>query len=196
MADRAAPASGAALRGDARPEARPDDAEAAAPAPPTSLAPTAAPSSAPAPTLGAAAATPGAPAAWRDAPVTVLLAEDDHAVRRATGRILRGAGYQVLEAGDGRSALALWQARAGEVSVLVADVRMPHLRGDALARAVRADRPDLPVLLITGFGEEPGGLADAAGPRAPDLPVLGKPFTAAELLARVAGSLAAARGAR
>ncbi|HEY0780799.1 MAG TPA: response regulator [Gemmatirosa sp.] len=133
---------------------------------------------------------------------TVLLAEDDHAVRRATSRILRGAGYQVLEAGDGRSALALWHARAREVDVLVADLRMPHLRGDALARAVRAERPELPVVLMTGFAEEPsvrGATADGIGltPRTDgsgelgDVPVLAKPFGSAELLGHVAASLAA-----
>ncbi len=131
---------------------------------------------------------------------TALLAEDDHAVRRATSRILRGAGYQVLEAGDGRSALALWRARAKEIDVLVADLRMPHLRGDALARAVRADRPELPVVLMTGFGEEPSlHLAFAgedAAARPLDVPVLAKPFAAAELLAHVAASLAAVRGGR
>lgn len=140
--------------------------------------------------------------------VTVLLAEDDHAVRRATSRILRGAGYQVLEAGDGRSALALWRARAREIDVLLADLRMPHLRGDALARAVRTDQPGFPVVLMTGFGEEPllqrafvdGHATDSgdaaadvfAGPL--DVPVLAKPFAVAELLGRVAASLAAVRG--
>ena len=131
---------------------------------------------------------------------TVLLAEDDHAVRRATSRILRGAGYHVLEAGDGRSALALWHARAREIDVLVTDVRMPHLRGDALARAVRADRPELPVVLMTGFGEDPAawgerhtdGTADGASDGALDVPVLAKPFATAELLGHVAASLAAA----
>ena len=139
---------------------------------------------------------------------TVLLAEDDHAVRRATSRILRGAGYEVLEAGDGRSALALWRARAPEIDVLVADLRMPHLRGDALARAVRIDEPALPVVLMTGFGEEPFAhgamhhdfvdapdrLTDHEQPL--DAPVLAKPFGAAELLGHVAASLAAGRGAQ
>lgn len=135
--------------------------------------------------------------------ITVLLAEDDHAVRRATSRILRGAGYQVLEAGDGASALALWRARAKEIDVLVADLRMPHLRGDALARAVRADQPDLPVVLMTGFGEElslqpafAGGAAAGDDAQPLHVPVLAKPFAAAELLGHVAASLAAVRGGR
>src|SRR5205807_4487131 len=53
---------------------------------------------------------------------TVLLAEDDHAVRRVTARILRAAGYRVLEAGDGAGALELWRAHTDEIDLLLADV--------------------------------------------------------------------------
>jgi nitrogen-specific signal transduction histidine kinase/ActR/RegA family two-component response regulator len=140
--------------------------------------------------VGAAASGPGGAAGGpRGRPATtVILAEDDHAVRRVTARILRNAGYRVLEAGDGRSALALWRAHAAEVDLLVADVRMPQLRGDDLAAAVRAESPEFPVLLMTGFAEEPtgGGSAPASAP----LRLLTKPFAAAELLARVTEALA------
>ena len=185
----------------------------ATPPTPMPAVPPTAPASSGAGTPADAAEPTSAPAFPADTPgvagvqATVLLAEDDHAVRRATSRILRGAGYQVLEAGDGRSALALWRARAREVDVLVADLRMPHLRGDALARAVRAERPDLPVVLMTGFGEEPllqpafaapefagEGYGGGEAARPIDAPVLAKPFAAAELLGHVAASLAAVRG--
>jgi nitrogen-specific signal transduction histidine kinase len=131
---------------------------------------------------------------------TVLLAEDDHAVRRVAARILRNAGYRVLEAGDGRSALALWRAHATEVDALVADVRMPQLRGDDLAAAVLAEAPHLPVVLMTGFAEEPTALGAAPAPPAPSggsatgpaVRLLAKPFAAAELLGRLGDALAAA----
>jgi CheY-like chemotaxis protein len=109
---------------------------------------------------------PTGPAGPRPTTTTVLLAEDDHAVRRVAARILRNAGYRVLEAGDGRSALALWRAHATEVEALVADVRMPQLRGDDLAAAVLAEAPHLPVVLMTGFAEEPTALGVAPVPRA------------------------------
>jgi signal transduction histidine kinase/ActR/RegA family two-component response regulator len=128
---------------------------------------------------------------------TVLLAEDDHAVRRVAARILRNAGFRVLEAGDGRSALALWRAHAGEVGVLIADVRMPQLRGDDLAAAVLIEAPQLPVVLMTGFAEEPTGVGVSAAtgqPVPPSVRLLPKPFAAAELLARVHEALAAAPG--
>ena len=125
---------------------------------------------------------------------TVLLAEDDHAVRRVTGRILRAAGYRVLEAGDGQSALDLWRAHAEEIDLLLADVRMPRLRGDALAALVSAESPGLPVVLITGYGDEPAAHGD--GRNGSDAPMrlvpLAKPFTAGGLLERIAAALAAA----
>ncbi len=123
--------------------------------------------------------------------VTVLLAEDDHAVRRVAARILRNAGYRVLEAGDGRSALALWRANAAEVDVLVADVRMPQLRGDELAAAVHAEAARLPVVLMTGYAEEPTAGAGESGQRwSPPVRLLAKPFAADELLGRVSEVLA------
>lgn len=155
--------------------------------------PLAARGSARGPTRAATSVPPAAGGADpASAPRTVLLAEDDHAVRRMTGRILRNAGYRVLEAGDGLSALALWRTYADEVDVLVADVRMPHLRGDTLAAQVLAERANFPVVLVTGFAEEPTGgesAGDAAAPRGAGL--LAKPFAAADLLAHVAAALAA-----
>jgi CheY-like chemotaxis protein len=101
----------------------------------------------------------------------------------------------VLEAGDGRSAFALWRAHAAELDILVADVRMPQLRGDDLAAAVLLESPQLPVVLMTGFAEEP--TAVGVGPAAGQSPqgsvrLLAKPFAAADLLARLAEALAAA----
>jgi signal transduction histidine kinase/FixJ family two-component response regulator len=150
----------------------------------------------PRPPLPMPAATPSAPRgdALEGGARTVLLAEDDHAVRRVASRILRNAGYRVLEAGDGGSALDLWRTHAQEVDVLVADVRMPRLRGDALAALVIAERADLPVVLMTGFGDEPVGIPSSAanggqGTGLTAVAPLAKPFAAAELLGRVALAL-------
>ncbi len=147
-----------------------------------------------APAAGAAPAAGGGGEAGRGA-VTVLLAEDDHAVRRVAARILRNAGFRVFEAGDGRSALAFWRAHAAEVDALVADVRMPRMRGDEFAAAVRAESPHLPVVLMTGYAEEPtaaGVVPDAGQPSSASVRLLAKPFAAADLLARLGEVLAAA----
>jgi signal transduction histidine kinase/CheY-like chemotaxis protein len=122
----------------------------------------------------------------RDAPNTILLVEDDHGVRRVAARVLRSAGYRVLEAGDGVDALELWRRHADEVDLLLADVRMPRLRGDELARAVLAERPSLAVVLMTGFGVDGGTVPNGNGFGPP----LAKPFPNDALLERVAGALA------
>ncbi|AHG93853.1 PAS sensor protein (plasmid) [Gemmatirosa kalamazoonensis] len=137
---------------------------------------------------------------------TVLLAEDDHAVRRVTARILRGAGYRVLEAGDGAGALELWRAYGSEIDALVADMRMPRLGGESLARIVATEQPGFPVVLMTGgagggngHGERGAGSAahtEVLAARAGDVPPLEKPFAAASLLDRLAALLPAGDAVR
>jgi PAS domain S-box-containing protein len=108
---------------------------------------------------------------------TVLLVEDDPHVRAVSARALRGAGYRILEAGDGEEALAL-AAQAPSLDVLVSDVVMPRLGGPALAARLRAARGPVRTLFVSGYAEE--GLLqrelDAGGTR-----ILWKPFTPAAL---------------
>jgi CheY-like chemotaxis protein len=122
---------------------------------------------------------------------TVLLAEDDHAVRRVNARVLRAANYRVLEAGDGAGALELWRAHSSEIDALVADMRMPRLGGETLARIVTAEHPGFPVVLMTGGGggaEELPGTESGAEERRARVDVtapLGKPVSGGALLARL-----------
>ena len=81
---------------------------------------------------------------------TVLLVEDDDAVRRLSERILLMAGYDVLTAADGWEALEL-AADAPGVDILVTDVMMPRMNGRQLAERLRRDRPGLPVLFVTAY---------------------------------------------
>ncbi|MCB9673407.1 MAG: response regulator [Alphaproteobacteria bacterium] len=84
---------------------------------------------------------------------TVLLADDEPIVRRMARRVLVGAGYAVIEAEDGRQALELFRERSAEIDALLLDASMPHLNGADVFEAVRALRPDVPVLLSSGFHE-------------------------------------------
>jgi CheY-like chemotaxis protein len=85
----------------------------------------------------------------------VLIAEDDSADRRVATRVLRTAGYQVVEADDGLKAWAQFERDPSRFSALVADVVMPRMPGTELAARVHAVRPSMPVLLMTGYTRRP-----------------------------------------
>jgi PAS domain S-box-containing protein len=108
---------------------------------------------------------------------TVLLAEDADLVRQHVRQILKANGYQVLEAADGREALALGAATP-EIDVLVTDLMMPSLSGVDLARQLRQRRPGLPVVFVSGYAED--GLVARGLERGALL--VKKPFTPRELL--------------
>jgi CheY-like chemotaxis protein len=98
---------------------------------------------------------------------TVLLVEDDEAVRAYSTEILQNVGYRVLEAHDSLSAMAVLKDHP-EIKVLFTDVGLPGVNGKQLADAAARLRPDLLILFTTGYahGVLPG-----------DANLLGKPFT-------------------
>jgi signal transduction histidine kinase/CheY-like chemotaxis protein len=113
----------------------------------------------------------------------ILLVDDDPDVRAVAAAMLREAGHMVIEAGSGGAALERLD-HGPHIDLLIADLAMPGMNGFELARAARQERPDLPILFVTGF-------ADMA--RAEDSlheTVLQKPFRADELAAKVAEALA------
>lgn len=125
--------------------------------------------------------TPGlAESAKPGAGETVLLVEDEEGVRAIAAEHLRELGYAVLEAVDGPAALRLLHSGV-QMDVLVTDVGLPGgLNGRQVAEAVRARRPGLPVLFITGYA---GTALDS--PLSPGMEVIGKPFKLDALVDRV-----------
>jgi len=121
-----------------------------------------------------ARARPARTHAW-----TVLLAEDDPAVREGTRQILRRMGCGVLVAIDGEHALAQAAAHAGPLDVLVSDVMMPRLHGRELAERLRVARPNLGVVFVSGYAQEL--LDPGAGGLPPGTVFLQKPYTAEQL---------------
>lgn len=115
---------------------------------------------------------------------TVLLVEDEEGVRNLVARILRRLGHQVFVAADSDQALKLISDHAGEIELLVTDVIMPGLSGDELAERVRALKPDVKVLFMSGYT---GTVLCDRGVH--DEQLLQKPFTPQELNARVAAIL-------
>ena len=85
---------------------------------------------------------------------TVLLVEDEDAVRSLVGTVLRDAGYTVLEAGDGAEALRLSDAYRGRIDLLATDVVMPGMGGSLLARELVVRRPGLRVLYLSGYTDD------------------------------------------
>ena len=133
---------------------------------------------APAPSADAALAAPRSNGGRE----TILLAEDDGAVREVAGQALAQKGYRVLRAPDGQTALELAAAHAGEIAILVTDLVMPGMSGRELAEALTALRPKLRVLYISGYTDD---AVVRHGILAEGLPYLQKPFSAEALAAKV-----------
>jgi signal transduction histidine kinase/ActR/RegA family two-component response regulator len=114
---------------------------------------------------------------------TILLVDDDNAVREVTRAMLHELGYRVLEAGSGGAALDLIEREAG-IDLIIVDFAMPGMNGADVARHVRAKRPSLPVLFVTGFADRTA-LAGVSEKR-----VISKPFVDDELAEKVRLALA------
>jgi PAS domain S-box-containing protein len=112
---------------------------------------------------------------------TILLAEDDGAVRRLARDVLANQGYAVLEARDGDEALAIARRFPHAIHLLIADVVMPGLSGRDLAGRLTVERPDMRVLYTSGYTEN---VMMRAGFE-PGSTLLAKPFLPLDLLTKV-----------
>ena len=108
---------------------------------------------------------------------TILLADDEAALRQALAEILRAAGYAVLEAQNATEALEVAQKHPGKLDILLTDIVMPGLRGPELARRVTESHPEIQVVYMSGYAE---GFPEAQLP--PNSIFLQKPFRFATLL--------------
>ncbi|MGA7673863.1 MAG: ATP-binding protein [Rhizomicrobium sp.] len=113
---------------------------------------------------------------------TILLVEDEEAVRSFAARALRMRGYNVLEASGGEEALEIVRKAAAPIHLLITDVVMPSMDGPTLVRAVRRIRPEMPVIFMSGYAEEAFRRNDE---KAEDLHFLPKPFGLKQLAAKV-----------
>jgi two-component system, cell cycle sensor histidine kinase and response regulator CckA len=113
---------------------------------------------------------------------TILIAEDEEAVRSLTSRILSNRGYHVLEATDGLHALRIAQDHAGKIDLILTDIIMPGISGSTLVARLRAKRPDIRTLFISGYTDNAivhNGILDD------NIAFLQKPFTLDALVNKV-----------
>ena len=120
-------------------------------------------------------------------PATVVVVEDEPGVRSLVGRVLERAGHRVLAFADGASAADVLEDTSVPIDLLVTDLVLPGPSGIEVARRARRARPDLAVLLMSGYAAD---ALRAEGIDEATIELLVKPFTATELLERVTARLA------
>jgi DNA-binding NtrC family response regulator len=111
----------------------------------------------------------------------ILVVDDETAVRHFARRVLEREGYGVIEATDGAEALDLVQADEATVELVVSDIVMPRLNGVELMEALATSRPDLPVILMSGYASAALTELGIAAPCS----IIPKPFSPERLLEEV-----------
>ena len=143
------------------------------------------------PAAAGAGAGPAGHQGWvAERTATVLVVDDNAAIRNVAHRVLASAGYRVLTAADGQEALGFLGDPERPVGLILTDIVMPGMTGEAFAAQAHALRPGLPVLFMSGYERH----GDAEGWPGPETQVIAKPFTRAALLARVTQALADSTG--
>ena len=121
---------------------------------------------------------------------TILLAEDEEAVRELATRLLTRAGFTVLAATDGEEAVRLFVENRSTIDLLLMDVMMPGMGGPEAVRQIHQLRPELPVIYASGYGgAHLRGIGDVGG----KIDVLQKPYGQAALIDRVNSAIRSAK---
>jgi two-component system, cell cycle sensor histidine kinase and response regulator CckA len=143
-----------------------------------------------APTIaGAAPALEAKPAADLTGHGTILLVEDEEGLRGLNARGLTSRGYTVLQAGNGVEALEIFEAQKGEVDLVVSDVVMPEMDGPTLLKELRARKPDVKIIFVSGYAED---AFEKHLPEDEQYAFLAKPFPLKQLVAAVKETMRAA----
>jgi two-component system cell cycle sensor histidine kinase/response regulator CckA len=118
---------------------------------------------------------------------TILLVEDEEGLRALNARGLASRGYTVLEAGNGVEAIEVLEAHDGEVDLVVSDVVMPEMDGPTLLKELRARKPELKIIFVSGYAED---AFEKNLPEGGQFAFLPKPFTLKQLVSTVKETLA------
>ena len=136
----------------------------------------------PAAASGSRATETAAASVLRGGSETILLVEDEHAVRSLAATVLRSRGYHVIEAADGLEALEQVAQFEGRLDLLLTDVVLPRMNGRELATRLAAEQPGLKVLYMSGYTQD---AVLRYGVEQAEIALLQKPYSPARLAARV-----------
>jgi DNA-binding response OmpR family regulator len=114
--------------------------------------------------------------------VTVLILEDDELTRSSLGRVLAGRGFHMLGAANGREALELCMRHSQPIDLLLCDLVLPDTDGLTVAAEIRALRPQIKIVFMSGFADGDTVCAEA---EARGIEILEKPFTNADLTLKI-----------
>jgi CheY-like chemotaxis protein len=112
---------------------------------------------------------------------TILVVDDEEGVRKLVSAILQSNGYGVIEANNGITALAAYEKNAHKIDMLLTDVVMPQMNGFQLGEELSQIKPQLKILYMSGYRDNPIG----APPGQADRALLPKPFTPDVLLTKI-----------
>ena len=112
---------------------------------------------------------------------TILLVDDEEGVRKLLSAVLNNGGYTVIEAANGSAALSVYEKNSHKIDLVLTDVVMPQMNGFELGRELVGKNPDLQVLYMSGYRDNPINSPPGEPPKA----FLNKPFTPDVLLAKV-----------
>ncbi len=113
---------------------------------------------------------------------TILLVEDETAVRMFASRALSNKGYKIFEAENGENALEIFEREAGKIDLVISDVIMPGMNGPNMVKEIVKQAPDMRVIFMSGYTED--ALSDYEG-KAEELNFLQKPFSLKDLAVKV-----------
>jgi CheY-like chemotaxis protein len=117
----------------------------------------------------------------KDGLATIVLVDDNDDICEVTSMLLSKLGYNVVVANTGAAAVKLLEEKGAEVDLLMVDFAMPEMSGLRLTAKARSRRPDLKVLIVTGYADDPDFQRKSGGEA-----VIKKPFTANQLRATLA----------
>jgi two-component system cell cycle sensor histidine kinase/response regulator CckA len=121
---------------------------------------------------------------------TVLLVEDESAVRKLASQVLSNNGLNVLEAKDGEEGLAIFRAQPHAIDIVVTDVVMPKMSGVDMARNILSRKPNAHILFMSGYSDDPLSFLDMPHE---NCAFLHKPFSVANLLAKIEETIRSSR---